>query len=351
MNTSVHQVRIAGISAAVPRHEEAIIESDYSTEEGRHKFVQTTGIERRRLSAPDQWCSDFACAAAGRLLDELGWAREEIGLLVFVTQSSDMKIPATACVIQDRLGLSRECAAFDVNLGCSGYTYGLKIAGSMLSESGISKALLLVGDTSGKRLLPNREQKLPPLFGDAGTATALEWRADAAPMHFDLKTDGSGWEAIHEPRPGGRPRVTEETFRHNVAEDGTVTIRTQFGMKGEDVFNFSVREVPAAVSGLLAETGTGADEIDFFVFHQANKMINEFIRKRLKLEEARVPSTLSAFGNTSSAAIPLTIVDQLRDRVRTERTKLILCGFGVGLSWATVLCETDRIVCPELVEL
>ncbi len=351
MNSTLENVRLAGICAAVPKQEERILESDYSDDEGRHKFVRSTGIERRRISAPDQWCSDFACAAAEGLIDELGWASDEIGLVIFVTQSADMKLPATACIIQDRLGLSRDCGAFDVNLGCSGYTYGLKIAGSLLSARGIRKALLLVGDTSGKRVVPARKQNSPPLFGDAATATALEWREGAAPMLFDLKTDGSGWEAIHELRTGGRPPVTEEKFGYEVADDGSVMIKTQFGMSGEDVFNFSVREVPLAVQALLDVASTSAEEVDFFVFHQANRMINDFIRKRLKLDESRVPSTLAEFGNTSSATIPLTIVSRLRERLRAEPATLLLCGFGVGLSWATVLCKTDGIVCPELVEL
>ena len=351
MRSTLNGVRIAGISAAVPSHSEEILEGGYLTAEGRKRFVDSTGIERRRLAAPDQWCSDFAAAAAERLLDDLGWDRGDIGVLVFVTQTPDMVMPSTACVLQHRLGLSNDCAAFDVNLGCSGFAYGLKIAGSILSETGAQRALLLVGDTPAKGVLPSMRNEVPPLFGDAATATALEYSSGVPEMLFDLKTDGSEWNAICERRPGGRPGLSAENFKFEANEVGEVLVGTKHRMRGEDVFNFSVREVPVAVTAMLEHAGKEKADIDAFMFHQANKMINAFIAKRLGLDAEKVPGTLTDFGNTSSATIPLTMVHCLRDRLRGDRLSLLLCGFGVGLSWATAYCETDRIVCPELIEI
>jgi 3-oxoacyl-[acyl-carrier-protein] synthase-3 len=349
MESVVENVRIAGLSAAIPLREQRIEESDYGSPEMRARFKAATSIQRRRLCAPDQFCSDLAVAAASRLLDDLSWNREEIGALVLVTQSPDLAQPATACLIQERLGLGTGCAAFDVNLGCSGYPYGLYIAGSMVRQRGCRRMLLLVGDTAGKANFALEPQ--PPLFGDAATATALEWSEDAPPMHFSLHTNGAGWDKIMERRPGGRPGLQPEVFRHANGPDGSVHINSQYQLKGEDVFNFSVRTAPASVEDMLNRLGWSQKEVDFFVFHQANRMINDTILKRLRLDSAKAPSTLPAFGNTSSATIPLTLVDQVGVRLRQGRQKLILCGFGVGLSWGTVACEPGPISCPELVEI
>jgi len=347
----VENVRLAGLCVAMPQHEQSIEESGYGTPEMRTRFTVATSIKSRRLCAPDQFCSDLAVAAASRLLDELGWHRDEVGALLLVTQTPDLALPATACMIQERLGLSTACAAFDVNLGCSGYPYGLYIAGSMVRPQGCRKVLLLVGDTSGKSNNNPALDPMAPLFGDAATATALEWSEDAPAFHFSLHTDGKGWDKIMERKPGGRPGIEPGVFRHVIGSDGAVHVNTQYQLKGEDVFNFSVRTAPGAVEDMLRRVGWSKDEVDFFVFHQANRMINEFIRKQLELDAAKVPSSLCMLGNTSSATIPVTMADQLGARLRKSRQKLILCGFGVGLSWGTVACDLGPMVCPDLVEV
>jgi len=347
----VENVRIVGVCAAMPRHEQLISESGYGSAETRARFIGATSIERRRLCEPDQFCSDLACAAASRLLDDLGWERGDVGALVFVTQTPDLALPATACILQNRLGLSTACAAFDVNLGCSGYPYGLYVAGSMVRAHGCRKALLLVGDAAGKSNNNPALDPMPPLFGDAATATALEWDPDAPPFHVSLHTDGSGWDRIVERKPGGRPGFDPGVFRNVVGSDGHMHVNTQYQLKGEDVFNFSVQTAPAAVMAMLQRVGWSKNEVDFFVFHQANRLINERIRKSLMLDPEKVPSTLPAFGNTSCSTIPVTMVDQLGTPIRRARQKLVLCGFGVGLSWGTVACEVGPIVCPPLVEV
>ena len=349
MESVVKNVRITGLCVAVPQQEQLIAESGYGSPQMRARFTSATSIERRRLCPPDQFCSDLAVAAASRLLDELGWNRNEIGAVMLVTQTADLALPATACIIQERLGLGTDCAAFDVNLGCSGYPYGLYIAGSMVRAQGCRKVLLLVGDASGKENPAVDPQ--PPLFGDAATATALEWHENAAPIFFSLHTDGRGWDKIMERKQGGRPGLDPELFRTAVGENGSVYVNTQYQLKGEDVFNFSVRTAPGAVDSMLERIGWDKDSVDFFVFHQANRMINEFIRKKLKLETAKVPSTLSRFGNTSCATIPVTMADQLGAQLRAAQHRLIMCGFGVGLSWGTVACEIGPIACPAMVEI
>jgi 3-oxoacyl-[acyl-carrier-protein] synthase-3 len=347
----VNNVRMAGVSAAMPRHEQSICESAYGTAEMRARFTAATGITRRRLCGPEQFCSDLAFAAAERLLDDLDWDRRDVGALVFVTQTPDLLLPATACILQDRLGLSTACAAFDVNLGCSGYPYGLSIAGGMVREQGCRRVLLLVGDAAGKSTDNPALNPMAPLFGDAATATALEWAPDAPPFHISLHTDGSGWDRIMERRPGGRPGLEPEPFRSVVGPDGAMHVNTQYQLKGEDIFSFSVQTVPVAVRSMMQRVGWSEKDVAFFVFHQANRLINERIRKQMGLDAVKVPSTLHAFGNTSCSTIPVTMVDQLGEPLRTARQKLILCGFGVGLSWGTVACEIGPLACPPLVEV
>jgi 3-oxoacyl-[acyl-carrier-protein] synthase-3 len=343
-------VRIAGISLAVPRYSQDVLKCEYKTEELRKRFVKATGIGNRRLCSQDQYTSDLAYAAADRLLNDLGWERSEVDSLILVTQTPDMQLPSTACVLHDRLGLSEECSAFDVNQGCAGYPYGLHIAGSQIRSEGARKVLVLIGDTAGKSKLPSKADTTAPMFGDAMSATALEWSEDADPMYFYFGTDGSGWNVIMSRRPGGNPPLMKNNFDYEELEDGTVLVGGDFILKGEDVFNFSTRIAPDAVNKVLGYSGRSLKDVDYFLFHQANKMINDVIRKRLKLRPEQVPSSLAEFGNTSSASIPITML-HCREELISKPLNLILCGFGVGLSWATVYCKTGTIIMPELVEI
>lgn len=348
MESSLHHVRLAGLCAAVPGAMETVAESGYDTPAARRRFSAATGVLRRRICPPDLFFSDLAVAAAERLLSGLGWKKTGIESLIVVTQSGDVAYPSTACILQHRLGLSTDCAAFDINLGCSGFPYGLFAAARMLGKDDRCKALLLIGDAAGK---PNPADPRAPLFGDAAVAVALERDAAAAPMHFSLHTDGSGWDHIMERKPGGNPGLDSTAF--NFARDpaGRVHVNCQYQIKGADVFNFAVRVVPAAVRDALARVGWPGQSVDAFVFHQASRLINEAIAKSLGLDSSKVPSTLADFGNTSSATIPLTMADQLGARLRTEKLRLLLCGFGVGLSWGTVACEVGPMICAPVLEV
>ena len=344
MEALLENIALAGLCAAVPSNTEEIL----GTTEAQRRFSAATGVARRRICPPDLFFSDLAAAAAARLLSDLAWNREEINALVLVTQSGDAFYPSTACILQHRLGLSTECASFDINLGCSGFPYGMFVAGRLVGPSTGSKVLLIIGDAAGK---PNPAAPQPPLFGDAAVAVALERRVGAAPMMFSLHTEGAGWDVIMERRPGGRPGLDESVFTTVVDASGSVHINTQYRMSGEDVFNFAVRVVPGAVRDALAERGWSKDAVDAFVFHQASRLINETLHTSLSLDAKKTPSTLAEFGNTSSATIPLTMVDQLGARLRSETLRLLLCGFGVGLSWGTMTCDLGPLVCPPIVEI
>ncbi|MBR4729875.1 MAG: ketoacyl-ACP synthase III [Prevotella sp.] len=339
-------VRIAGISAGVPRfiasNLHPLNDDGISSEYTPEAFVETTGVLERRLS-DTLTTSDLCCAAAEKLIEELSWERGEIEALVFVSQTADYILPATACILQDRLGLSKECFAEDVALGCSGWVYGLSNIASLLANGSIKKALLLAGDAK-KRAAGPRD----PLFGHAGTATAIEYIEGNKGFQFHFGTDGSGFDAIITPDGGSRNQVSPASFELKQV-DGKPMHRMQTRMKGMDVFSFGISTAPKSVKKLAEHFGFDYQEYDYFVFHQANMKMNKMIAKKLKLVDEKVPTCMYHFGNTSSASIPLTIVTQLKEKC--EGKKFICCGFGVGLSWGTVTFETNNMVVSQLVEV
>lgn len=341
-------VRIAGISAGVPEN----IISNYTLIQGEdisvdytpEAFVETTGVKERRCS--ETLCtSDLCFAAAEKLIAELGWDKSEIEAVIFVSQTADYLQPATACIIQDRLGLPRECYAEDVALGCSGWVYGLSNAASLVASGSIKKALILAGDAKKRSKF-----KRDPLFGDAGTATAIEYVEGARGFQFHFGTDGSGFDAIITPDGGSRNQVTPQSFEQKEYE-GKMMHSLQTHMKGMDVFSFGITAAPKSVKRLAEHFDFNYQDADYVIFHQANMKMNNQIVKKLKLDPNRVPSCMYQFGNTSSASIPLTIVSQLKGQFEATPTKFICCGFGVGLSWGTVFFETDRVVIPAVVEV
>lgn len=344
-------VRIAGISAGVPKNvasnlhpsDQDNISKEYSPEE----YVKTTGVMERRVSRY-LTTSDLSYAAAEQLIKDLGWDKDEIGALFFVSQTPDYILPATACILQDRLGLSKECFAADISLGCSGWVYGLSSAMGLLGVDKVKKALVLCGDAKKRFKLSN--QLRDPLFGSAGTATAIEYCEGEDGFKFHFGTDGSGFDAIITPDMGSRSPVTKDSFTFEDFE-GKPSCRLMTRMKGVDVFSFGITTAPKSVKKLADKYGLNYLDADYVIFHQANMKMNNMIAKKLKLAPEKVPSCMYHFGNTSSASIPLTIVSQLKGKIEDKPTKFICCGFGVGLSWGTVAFETNNIVVSNLVEV
>ncbi len=341
-------VRIAGIAAGVPKQIFSNLHPDesdcISSEYAPGDFVKVTGGEERRV-ADTLATSDLCYEAAEKLIADLNWNKEEIGAIVFVSQTADYWLPATSCILQNRLGLSKECYATDGTLGCSGWVYGLSQVASLLSTGEIKKALLLVGDAK-KRI----EATHDPLFGHAGTVTAIEFKEGASGFKFHFGTDGSGYDAIIIPDGGARNQVSLKSFETTEIE-GKMMNRLQTRMKGMDVFSFGITTAPKSIKKLGEHYGFNYLDADYFVFHQANMKMNNMIVKKLKLDVAKVPSCMYHFGNTSSASIPLTIVSQLKGKFEDHPTKFICCGFGVGLSWGTVAFETENMIVSDLVEV
>ncbi len=337
-------VRFAGMATCVPKRVVSnLTDCRPQIRSERERLVRNIGIETRRM-APDWQCfSDLAFDAAQALLERLQWAREEVDALIVVTQSPDYLIPATAIILQDRLGLSHATVAFDVNLGCSAYPFGINLLGSMIAAGGVKKGLLLVGDRSANLN--------DPIFSDAGTATALEFCADAPPMHFDLNSDGSGYRAIILPVGGQREPVgVQHLLPYREDENDHWRHATDLQLDGPAVLSFSTQRVPPAMEKLLDYAQVSKDEVDYFVFHQANRMINETIRKKLGLPAEKVPSTLRDFGNTSGASLPVTMTARINKELESGPKRVLLSGFGIGLSWGTCLVDIDGAVFPDLVE-
>lgn len=335
--------RIVGMSAGVPRHSEPTVSTTAAYD--AKEYMETTGILEKRFS-DDFTTSDLCLPAVERLMEELGWDRSEIDGLIFVSQTPDYILPATSCVLHGKLGLPKSCLCLDISLGCSGWVYGVSTALGLLESGCLKKMLVLAGDAR-KHAIEEPDQ----LFGYAGTVTALEYNPDRSrPIMVQLGSDGTGYDAIIRPGGGTRNRFTQSSLDLEECEDGRKRHALQTRMKGMDVFAFGITTAPKSIKQLGKEFGFDYQDYDYFVFHQANRMMNETIRKKLKLEADKVPYSMTHFGNTSSASIPLTVVTELRDKLEGDK-RIIGCAFGVGLSWGTIAFETDGIHISELIEL
>ena len=347
-----NNVEIKGISAAVPKN--IIDNRNYTkilTKQEVENTIRTTGIAKRRFVAEGVCSSDLCCEAAEKLIKDLNINRESIDLMIFVSQTPDYHQPATAPILQYRLNLSKNCAAFDINLACSGYVYGLSTAFSYASQDGINNVLLLVGETLSKTTSP-KDKTTCLLFGDGGTATLIGKSKGKKLSYFSLNTDGSGEYALKIAGGGYRNPSSEETLKARVSKDGSIRSDEQLFMDGMEVFNFTMREVPKDIKRVLKYSNYTIDEIDYIVFHQSNKFMIDFFAKKLKYPIEKVPYSLQKFGNTSAVSIPLTIVSEMKDRIiNCKKKKIVISGYGGGLSWGTALFDLDDVNISVLIEV
>ncbi|SDJ34895.1 3-oxoacyl-ACP synthase III family protein [Chryseobacterium jejuense] len=343
----IPNVLIKGISACVPKN---IVKNeslgDLFPEDELKKTIESVGIVERRIVDTDTCASDLCFNAAEQLLNEMDIDRSSIDVLIFMSQTSDFRIPATAPILQHRLGLSKDTLCFDVSLACSGYVYALTTALSYLNLPNVNRVLLLDGETFSKIVNP-KDKTNALLYGDAGTATLLE--KGNSDFNAVLHTDGEGWSAVCVPGGGSRKPFSEESLLEKEREDGSIGNDLEVYMNGIDVFNFTLRVVPKSIKELLEKTGTNIADYGSIVFHQANKFMIEFFAKKLKYDMENVPISLDKFGNTSSATIPLTIVSELRNW-EAENKKIVISGFGAGLSWAAASIDLSNTHICELTE-
>ena len=320
---SFSNIMIQGMSAAVPSYIEENMEFANIMEARRvKKQIRVTGVERRHVSGKHQRTSDLCYAAVIPLLKKLQWKRDEVKVLIFITQGPNYAHPSTAFFLHKRLGLSKDCLAYDMNLGCSSFNVGIHTVSALLQtcEEG-AKALLLIGDTAG--MVRNPEDSLKPdeiahdmLFGSAGAAIALE-KLEDNPLYFMNKSDGNRYDAIigHWGRPSH--------------------------LDGAAVFSFAINDVSDSVMEFRDVFGFTEDKIDYYVFHQAQDLILDNIIDACHIPEEKELRSLREYGNTSGTSIPVTVCAN-RDKLQNEKkAKVLFCGFGVGLSWGTIYAEIN----------
>ncbi len=350
-------VSVRGVRACVPAMTRTLEQENLIPDEAeRERLIGSIGVRSRHIARPDILTSDLCQKAADGLIEELGWARDEIDVLIMVTQSADYVIPATACALQSRLGLG-SCLAFDINLGCSGYAYGLWTAAALMKTLTVAnldgtsrpaRALVLAGDVSTSKLLDG-DRATVPLFGDAGSATALELNPGADDMYGVFGTDGSG--AAHIMVEAGALKLPLLPLKGPHAPDKADELyrKSRLHLNGTEVFNFTLRNVPPLVKAIFDAAGTTIDDIDYVLFHQANVFMLNHLRKKSGLPEDKVPIAMETYGNTSSASIPLTIAARLNDAFDRPRS-LVVMGFGVGWSWSAMKLTAGPMAAPQVVE-
>lgn len=335
--------RIAGVVACVPaqQFDNAHFHHQFG-ESGVDEVIKMIGVQTRRQADAATTTRDLCRAAGTRLLAGLDWAADSIDALIFVSQTPDFRLPATACALQDDLGISTSCIAFDINLGCSGYPYALWLGMSMAQTGAARRVLLAVGDTVSKMVDP-ADRATALLFGDAGTVTAIE-AADDSTAHFIFGTDGRGAANLMVPQ-GGFKTYSEGLDARLATRDPACLF-----MDGGEIFNFTLRAVPPLVARTMAFAGREIDDYDAFLFHQANLFMLKHLAKKAKLPLAKVPNNIDRFGNTSSASIPLLMTTDLATQLKSGPTSVAMFGFGVGYSWAAASLTIGPLAVAETIE-
>lgn len=347
----IQNIKIQGLTVCYPK--QITENSDYLVvpEAERPAFIDAIGIERRRTAPKTVCTSDLCQCAADNVIKRLGWNKNEIDLLVFVSQTPDYRMPATSCLLQHKLGLPKTCMAIDVSQGCSGYVYGLSIIGSLLSSGSIKKGLLLVGNTQSKNI-NYYDKSTYPLFSDAGSATAIEYCPDGGDkFHLSYMTDGGGEKTIIIPDGGYRNMVTQDSFTDKEYDGGIKRNNLNIFMQGDDVFAFVISNIPKATKSMYEHFGIEADKIDYFLIHHASKFIINKLKKKLSIPEEKAPILLKDFGNSSNASIPLIMACAIREEILSRPLKLYVSGFGVGLSLGVGVIEINKPLCCEMIEM
>lgn len=348
---TLKNISIAGVCCAVPDNPKQTLDyRDVFEEDSITKFIKMTGVNQRFIAKPGQTSSDLCYTAAEALLRRFGWDKSTIDALIFVSQTPDYRLPATACFLHGRLGLDQNCIAFDVNLGCSGYIYGLHIAGSLMQNDSIDRVLLLCGDTINTYLSPV-DKSSTMLFGDAGSATMLE-KTEGQDMYFMLKTKGAGYKSIIVPS-GACRSITGEYERKKI-DEGIIRNDFDLAMDGTEVFNFTISDVPNAICEFLSSRNESVELYNRFFFHQANQFMLNHIAKKVKIPKENFPISIDRYGNTSVASIPLTISDFYNSNEQSiinnqKPDRVMLVGFGVGLSWGVISLDIDPKVCLPVI--
>jgi len=294
------------------------------------KIAEKVGINKRHIAAEHETSTDLAIAAGEKLFDQ-GIDKKSIDYILFCTQSPDYFLPASACIIQERLGLSKDIGAIDFNQGCSGFVYGLSLAKGLILGNIVKNVLLLTAETYTKRLHV-KDKGNRTIFGDGASATLISAEGFAEIGEFCLGTDGSGAE--HLIIKTGAARNPEKSNKLVFDENDNPVSPDYIFMNGSEIFSFTLEAVPELVKKTLEKNNIKEDTVDLFIFHQANKYILDFLKRKMKIEEKKFYIYLSEVGNTVSSTIPIAMCEALKDGSIQKDMRVLLAGFGVGLSWA-----------------
>jgi 3-oxoacyl-[acyl-carrier-protein] synthase III len=350
-------MKLAGLAACVPKNkvETKVAHAKFKPFDV-DRIIGNTGVTEKREAEPGVTATDMCIAAAKPLIEQLDWAPDSIDAVILVTSSPDQIMPASAHYVHQVLGLGPRCLAFDINLGCSGFTHGMLVVDSFITSGLVKRALLLCGDMTSNTFRPRiaevehrADLANAILFGDAGTATALTTGADQLRSQR-YGADGSGMKHIIVPGGGNREYWGPSVFERRASEDGEERRAIDLVLKGPEILTFTMKRVPLLLQELLGDAGWSLDDVDAFVLHQANKFMLDFLARRMKLPAGKVPLTIGEFGNTSAASIPLTMVARC-EALMKPRTKWLMMGFGVGLSWSGLTIETEDVLSLPLVEI
>lgn len=339
-------VKISGISACVPPKELSLLNETnlYNGDKKKiNRVINSSGFLNRRVTEKDVMTSDLCFEAAEDLIKNLKVDRKEIDGLLFLSYTPDYLMPATSYTLHKRLNLSHDCICMDIPQACSGYVLGLFQA-SMLINSGSKKVLLLVGDSFSK-FTDMFKNNTAPVFGDAGSATLVEYEENNSVFYFNMFSDGSNWDALACINGGFRNYPTNNDFY-----DNGEYIYNSF-MEGGRIFDFTMENISPSIDSLLNYANMSTHDIDYFMMHQANKFILQNIAQQLDISLDKMPmDTLSKYGNQCGASIPCAIADSIKDKITNGNNKIFLSGFGVGLSWANAIIEINRIYCSGIKE-
>ena len=346
---TIPHVAIKGIAACVPPQTEATRDIEfYVTPEEAANVEAATGVVRKHIVKDSGvTAADLCIRAAERLINDLGWDHNSIDLIVNVTQTPDYINHPNVFVAHERLGLKKGCMSLDIYHGCPGWVVGMMTAASLISHGEMRRCILLDGDSiSSMQWALDHESR--PLFGDCGSATALEYDESVTPMFYDTGTDSVDGRALIHENGGYRNPYTLESLRKELDLRSGALQPSENGMDGMSVFSFGISIPPKSIKKLCETNCIDLASIDKLVLHQANLFMVQRIAKKLKIESNRVPVSLGEYGNVTSATIPLTIVSECAPEYRNKMIKTVACGFGTGLSWASVYFETENLIIPDV---
>lgn len=334
---TIRNVKIAGLAACVPPDiEENINLPILGDESEAKKVIASTGIERKHVVRKGTTASDLTYQAVKKLLAGLEWPANSVDALIYVCTSRDYIAPITSAILQDRLGLRNDCYCLDLPLGCSGWVYGMSTISSLLSYGQMKRGLLVCAETNSLNRSA-KDKTVKPLFGDASTVTALEYDENwNKPMQFSFGVDGSGYQAVWTEFGGTRNPITPESIEEKEIEPGVIRRGIDMVVNGMDVFSFAIKVPPRSLQEFVEHFDVDLEKVDYLFLHQANKFIDDRIRKKLRLPEEKVPYCLQDYGNTNSASIPLAMVACKADELMHGEYDCLGCGFGVGLAWGNI---------------